>query len=999
MREVLVKNRSKRCTGIPTAAISLFLASLAFAQDLAPTPSTSVDAVAETERVVVTGTYIPIPTAESEGALPVTTFVNEQLIQFGAQTPAEGLRRLPAFVGTTETENDSNGGTGAARVNLRGYGSENTLTMINGRRAFSFEDINALPLGFIESVEILKDGASATYGADAVAGVVNFKIRHAMKGGELDLLYGNTNLGASNDAAVRTGYVAGGLVGEKYNITAGASGYERDAIFSRDTFLSSLADRRRFGGNNAGSGIYPGRISVQQSFANNGSLPGRPAGSFSNVTGQLVLLAPTETPDNINDYRPFVFDNDALNFREFTPAIPAQERYGFFLDGEYKILSENRLTLFATAIYANTTQFNGTAPAPITFPGFIATPSPYNPIAAIPQIDPVTGLQALDPITGAPVFIQRLNSVSYRGFEIGNRESIYENDFYHYIVGLKGEFAKDYFWELGYVYDENNRVTINRGDQRRSLLGAAVADGSFNPFLGLEAPRQGTLNGFSYDNAAALEAATYEAASKTDTQAQSWDGKVGGRVFTGLPQGGVNFVVGFDLRNEQLSQNADPILLSGDVLGFSPAVAFDTEQDVYAGFIELNIPLVSSTMNIPGVHNLDFTFAHRYERFEIRGADPTDPTIRAEQILKTDVPKFAIRYAPYNDLTLRASYSRSFRAPGVEDFFTPQTTAPFNFDIIDPAAPGGPASVVPEGTYTTGGSLDLQPERTDNYSAGFVFTPRQVPNLTLTADYYQLNSEGIVVSGVAQFIVIQNAVSGLFADRIIRDAGGNLFSVIDTPFNAARKAVEGIDVNVVYEIPTQGFGKFTIALAYNHLLRFNVQTVEGSGFTNFLGQFQFASPLAAGSLPYNKGYLQTEWAYQGLRVINTVNYIGDYKDFGGGLNGSQPVFDESGFSDPANPQFTRTRDVKAYVTLDSQLSYTFTAPKAETEGGPAKNPIAPVRVPAWQRWLDSTTIRVGVNNVFDEPPPFNAGAFNDNYDTSLYSIRGRYYYVGLNKKF
>lgn len=724
--------------------------------------------------------------------MPVTTFVNEQFIRFGSNTPAEGLRQLPSFVGNTETENDSNGGTGAARVNLRGYGSENTLTMINSRRAFSFEDINALPLGFVESVEILKDGASATYGADAVAGVVNFKVRHAMKGGELDLLYGNTNLGASNDAAVRAGYLVGGLAGEKYNITVGASGYERDAIFSRDTFLSSLADRRRLGGNNAGTGSYPGRISITGSVANNGTLPGRPPGTFSNVTRQLVVIDPTVTPDNINDYRPFVFDDDALNFREFTPAIPAQERYGFFLDGEYKILPENRLTIFGTAIYSHTVQFNSTAPAPITFPGFIARPSPYNPVATIPQIDPVNGRQARDPITGAPVFIQRLNSVSYRGFETGNRESTYEDDFYHYIVGLKGEFAKDYFWEIGYVYDENNQLLHQQGDQRRSLLGAAVADGSFNPFIAINAPRSGTLNGFSYDNVAALEAAAYEAKSKTDTVAQSWDGKVGGRLFTGLPQGGVNFVVGLDFRREELSQSADPILLSGDVLGFEAATAFDTEQDVYAGFVEVNIPLVSSTMNIPGIHNLDFTFAHRYERFEIRGADPTAPATRAEQILKTDVPKFALRYAPYKDLTLRASYSRSFRAPGVEEFFTPQRTVPFNFDVIDPLAPGGSATVVPGGFYTTGGSLDLQPERTDNYSAGFVFTPRQIPNLTLTADYYQLNSEGIVASSVAQFLVIQNAVSGLFADRIIRDAGGALFSVIDTPFNAARKAVEGV---------------------------------------------------------------------------------------------------------------------------------------------------------------------------------------------------------------
>ncbi|MBA3386117.1 MAG: TonB-dependent receptor, partial [Chthoniobacterales bacterium] len=588
----------------------------------------------------------------------------------------------------------------------------------------------------------------------------------------------------------------------------------------------------------------------------------------------------------------------------------------------------------------------------------------------------------------------------------GNRRSFFESDFYHFIVGLKGEFAKDYFWELGYVYDENNLLERDSGDQQFSLIAEAVADGRFNPFLGINAPKQGTLNGFTYDNVAALQAASYVAESKFETQEQLWDGKLGGRVFTGLPQGGMNFVVGFDFRHQELSQVPDPILVAGDQLGFNAAPAFDTQQDVSAAFLELNIPLVSSTMNIPGVHNLDFTFAWRYEHFDIRGADPADGTRDTQIILKTDVPKFAVRYAPFKDLTLRASYSRSFRAPSSDEFFTPQFENANFPDLFDPLAPGGPEVVQPEAGDTIGGSIDLQPERTDNYSAGLVFTPRQIPNLTITADYYQLNSEGIIVSGgdVAQFVVLQNAANGSFADRIVRDASGALQSVLETPFNAARKAVEGIDITAIYEIPTTNFGKFTIALAYNHLLRFNAQVVTGFAFTNLLGQFQNASPLVPGSLPYNKGYLQTEWAYGAFNFVNTINYIGDYQDFGGALNGSELVLDELGQQpNPGNPQFTRSRDVKAYVTLDSQISYTYRAPKAEPNaeltrnGKNATSAALPPR--AWQRWLDNTTIRVGVNNVFDEAPPFNAGAFNDNYDTSLYSLRGRYYYVGLNKKF
>ena len=255
---------------------------------------------------------------------------------------------------------------------------------------------------------------------------------------------------------------------------------------------------------------------------------------------------------------------------------------------------------------------------------------------------------------------------------------------------------------------------------------------------------------------------------------------------------------------------------------------------------------------------------------------------------QTDVPKFALRYAPYKDLTLRASYSRSFRAPDALSLFTPILTQTGPVD--DPFAPGGPQTAIVD--VTTGGAVALGPERTDSYSAGFVFTPRQIPNLTITADYYQLNSKDILVSGTIDFVLSQNAANGSFADRIVRDSAGNLLSVIDTPFNAARKSAEGIDITAVYEIPTENWGKVTISLAYNHLFRFNAEIVKGVGFTNFLGQFQNGSALVPGSLPRNKGYLQVDWAYKGFDFINTLNYIGDYQDFGGGVNKSEPILNE-----------------------------------------------------------------------------------------------------------
>jgi iron complex outermembrane receptor protein len=215
------------------------------------TPTQAVTAAAdatvgtsEPERVIVTGSFIP--TAESEGALPVTVESAAQLIKSGASTPAEALRQLPSFIGATATENDSNGGNGGAFVNLRGLGLANTLTLINGRRAFGggfsvlggFADINAIGIGAINRVEVLKDGASAIYGSDAVAGVVNYVLLNGpgapkYNGAEIDFLYGNTT---EKDAHViqlwvNTGYTS---KDQRFSAVFSFNYYDRQTIYARD---------------------------------------------------------------------------------------------------------------------------------------------------------------------------------------------------------------------------------------------------------------------------------------------------------------------------------------------------------------------------------------------------------------------------------------------------------------------------------------------------------------------------------------------------------------------------------------------------------------------------------------------------------------------------------------------------------------------------------------------------------------------------------------------
>lgn len=905
----------------------------------------------------------------------------------GANTPIEALRQLPSFIGTTATENDSNGGNGKAFITLRGLGPQNVLTLINGRRAFSFSNINAIPISALVRAEILNDGR---FGSDAVAGAANFVLLNApgeipYEGAEVRVLYGNTT---DADAHVRQAYLRGGVSGldGKVSIAAAGEYYSRANLFSRDREISRSGDLSNdttglgLGSFNGNSPTFAGRVSV---------LPGP---IVLPLTGQLVLRNPSENRVTPASYRQFDVpagtDPSRFNFRAFTPAIPAVEKAMYFVTGRYKIFGDG-LQLYGDVMYSKTKQDNGFAPVPFTISSSAngrneARASLFNP------------------------FGNQLGSVRYRLVnELGLRKSFFDQDYWRYVAGINGDFDfKDnsfishFGYDAGYVYERFDQDRVDSGDARRDYLRALIAPagyvtavgvpplgqpptGTFNPFIGQNASLIGNaptyINGVPtgttapYNNTIAARpytdgGAAYIAHSLFFERDYLYDAKISAHLFPNLWNGGVNFAAGYEHRQSQTASVPDPVQLTNQQFGFTPAARFKFLQQVDSLFFGLNVPLITSTMNVPWARSLDLNISWRREEFSASNLLPVaaSPLRTSANFINTNPeenfggsPSVALRYQPFADLTLRASWRQSIRPPTFDELFRPISVS---FPVIFGR---GPVITLqpPEGTRV-GGNPDLIPETTDAYSVGAVWTPKFLPGFAMTLDVYQLYTTNLVLDpdSYAQVLFSTKTIDpdgplllgGGPALGITRNPDGTL-STIDSAFgNAGKRLVEGLDVNVVYEIPTERFGKITFSGDWNHFFAWKAGLgVVGFNQNNFLGDYKNAAfPLAPGAIPFNKAFLRGEWEWKGFDFIATGNYIGDYEDDPSFISGNNF---SPGERTPPNTSFMLHRRVSSYETLDLQLSYEW---KTAVEFAPAyargsKNvmttPVNASSATIWQR--------------------------------------------------
>jgi iron complex outermembrane receptor protein len=960
------------------AGLFLLSHSITFGQEAPPTAQATDRSGVTIEEVIVTGSNIP--TSEEVGPNPVDTYRPEDIARLGARTSTDFVQRLPAVMGTALNENNSNR-DGRAEINLRGLFPKETLVLIDGKRlapvGFAHEasiDVNLIPFALVDHIDILKDGASAIYGSDAVAGVFNVFLNHKFRGLEIEASLGNTNLGSSNDAAEREAHLLAGTGDDKTDIVVFAEYYDRAAIFSRDRDLSSTADFRKFGGGDNRSGSFAGRV-----------------GGFVLRPG-VRTPAPHSAPNAANspEYVPLFslpIAKQKFDFASLLSAIPAADREYFY--GSFtRELCDKYLTLFADFKVGRTFFEPTLAPVPFVPDPFkqadrVTTVTPGGQSISVPLTNPFNPFTEPDSFLpdGTPV----TTGVRYRALEAGPRPSKYTTYDYLFDAGVRGTLAEfgDYFktwnYEIGFRYNSNWHTKIASGLVSQPGLRAALLDTdpltAFNPF------------GRNVNTTAALNrvlATTQQngVATLTD-ESVALNGSI-----INMPAGPLSFALGSEHRKETVNDQPDVLNTSFSSIGSVDFQATRASRDVWSYYGELRIPITSPSWKFPGAHSLEFQVAERVEFY-------SDTNL-------SERPKFSVRYQPFDSsLTLRAGYTEAFHAPNLSDL-APSASEGF-FDVFDPATGAGPSVRLLEG-----GQPNLRPEVAYGFNYGAVWTPKFIRGLTLSADFYHIDLRDRTNFIDPQFIIDENFASGgkRFPGQVVRDPGtGQILFVRRLIQNISRTITEGIDYEAIYVLDTTIFGKgnfgtFTFTLNGNYLSRYVAAINVGDRELEYSGEETFFG----GYFPHNRFYASAFYDLGGLDAGVTVHYIGQGSD---------------GIPLVLPPHFV-PRKIREWTTVDAIVSYTFNLSSPMTEnqvagyakdGGKNANmkdgkekSLVPVSTAqynscGWRAWVNGTTITAGMNNIFDLDPPFAAGAFGNGYEESTYDIKGRFWYVSLKKRF
>ncbi len=881
------------------------------------------------EKIEVTGSNIK--RIEGESALPVTVITREEIQRSGVNTAAELIDKISANSGggynTSQAVGDS-ATPGLAAASLRGLGSTNTLILLNGRRLSNYAfnasgggtvNLNQIPLAAVERVEVLKDGASAIYGTDAIGGVINFILRKDYTGAEVSA-YGTKTEGGGGNVRRYTGAIGFGDINkQRFNILA-AFDYEKDTPLK-------ATQRPQFGG----TGIRPD-LGFSQTSGNTWPANFVFGGQNLNVTaangcipefGSYRINAATGQPAPLQTFCR----------QDFTAALdifPPAERKGFFTRAAVQLgndhqafleyhLSQNEITFGSSESPVN--DFNGNGP--FLYP---AGGRYYPTTVTLP------GGGIVRP-TGALPIAWRLKSG-------GLRTNRADSDEQRLVAGLQGSLMG---WDYSTAFSKSESEASDNyidGWVRESALRAAISSGNVDVFSGrpLDAAGQALIDG----------AKILETVRKSKATVTSVDGKISKELME-MKNGPLAFAIGFDSREEELDDQPQSVLFSGDIQGGGGALpATRADRKVNALFGELSIPIL---------RNLEAQLAVRFDDYSDFG--------------KTTNPKVSLRWTPTKDLLVRSSYSTGFRAPTLSDMFLPQflsNTADTHNDPLrcpNSTPVGGfvNAGLECDAQFQNqlGGNPALTPEKSKNFTVGMIYEPNA--GTAIGVDFWSIRRRNSIgaLGDTTVFDVYGAAdplnAGGLFV-RTARVAGGGCVGdlpgsatpanvpcpidyVIQYQQNLGKYNVQGVDLSASFKV-----ARFTIRGEGSYIYRYRYQQSVGGPYVDNVGSFTADN----GAISRWRHYLTFNWRSGPFGVTLAQNFVLGYRDA------------------------TATRRVASYETWDTQL--------------------------AWDGWR-GFGITAGVRNILDRDPPASdqGQTFQVGYDPRYTDPRGRTYYLGLKYAF
>ncbi|MFL6519256.1 MAG: TonB-dependent receptor plug domain-containing protein [Chthoniobacterales bacterium] len=979
---------------------------------------------ATTERVTVTGSYIP--TAEEVTASPLDTVTSQDVNRSGQQDVLTTLQtRNPDFVGAgnlgNTNANIAAGSTlGGSVIQIRGLP---TLVLFENRRiadsaaisiGSQFTDVNLFPTALISKIEVLKDGASALYGSDAIGGVVNIFLKDDFRGAELGFRYGTA---VEEAVAERRGYAIAGVGNDTTQVMVGMQYYEIDPLFERQRAFSIIPGgvTTTYGGvgrDNQGGGtkfylmngtdpLNYSAIGINSPF-NVGVVPGSIAPPpFTGANpGQYALIpqAYTQVPQaTITSFDLSRIPNSTLD----------QQRTNINASMSHQIFGK-QLELFGNVMYANnhSESFLNAQPLSNGTGVIILGSQRVNPnfdpsMPATPNLitGPGTNPQLILEDRGAPAmwnpFQESIDSNTLSGryrlfanqrYQTNPRIFTQTANFYRFLGGLRSQITPDWFFESAAFYSRYDIQFINRNLVNANVLNAMIAgrdlDGNAIPALDFFA-RQPVGTGPNQISQEQFDTIFGSNVRTLDSFQRVFDAKIVGFPFS-LPAGKVGVTVGGEYRVEGFKVADSPEIF----VGSTPIGQINVKRDIESFFTEIQIPIVSSAMHVPGIYNLELDLAGRYDHYQGVSED-------------AKVPKVGLRYQPIPDLTLRSTFSNSFVAPNLFQTNGPAGTG-FTTTIDLGFGPEDQAQVM------SGSNPDLVPSTAQAITAGLVYSPKFVPGLTISADYFRTLQQ-LIVSTLGSSLILnsveQNGTASPYANLVafnnfpgqpgahgVTGPGqlhGNLASVfvVDTNQNIGAISIEGWDLSARYNMDLRTWGQLELGINAVVFTRYDQRTTPQSKYFNLQG-LDFTE--GGGGIPDYKLTFLLEYRLGGLTYSANANYIPELRNaIGQDVEfGDQSTFDV----------------IDDYFSVNMRLSYEFgkgyvepTAPVTESKDG--KSTVAGAATTSWYtRLLNGTTLAVGCNNIFDADPPFVAGA-NSATDLSLYDGFGRFVYFEISKKF